>query len=923
MRRTSVIGLGVGAAAICGIGLFLLLHRPDPLATGRRLMEKGDMHRAALYLREAVRNQPDSAEAAFRLGVADLALGNAPAAELELKRARQHGYDPQAVLLPLGQAYLQQHQYDRLLRDFPAPAGPPAARADTEALRSAAELAQGNLQTAADDAAAAVAAGPDDAQAQVASARVALARGDIAAASASLAHVLSATPHQPDALLLHAGIALNQGHGQVALDDAGIVLADNPRRIDAKLMRVRALAIMGHEKEARALVDDVLHAVRRDPGANYLRMVLAIRSHDWDAANESLDVISPLIGNLPRGLFYMALIKMNVGQPAQAEEAATKFLTIHPDDIGAHKLMALIDLNRHRPAEARAQLQDIVAGGHADADTLDLMGRAEAMAGDPKAAEATLAQATALAPRDPVILNRLAGVRLALGETDMAEQDLHDSLAIDPHQAQTGAALVRGLLERGDTAGATKALDGLRQALGDTALTGVLSAEIQLAAYDLPGAQSSLQAVLKTFPDDERATLMLVRVDGQLGEVEPAQSLLAGMLKRHPADETALEMELPLLLSQGKTDQAVAVAEAAHQAGAGRPGIIAALAATYLRAHDPDRAIALLDRAGAVSQDPALTLLRARALATAGRTALARDAYRDLLEASAANVEARRELAMLLTADHKLDEARATLRDGLRAAPGNLLLMGSLVGLELKAGGTAAALKTAAALAADPANLPAARQLPGDLWAATGDQAKAASAYQAAFKAAPSGTLAVRAADSLAHAGHAPEAEALLTGWLDTHPNDVAALSVLSSLQLQSNQAPQAEATLNHLVALQPADAAALNNLAWLRGRQGDLPAALALARRAYFLAPGANAADTLGWIMDLQGDATAALPLLQKASAAGHTPDQLYHYAAALAQTGSKDQAKSLLKQLLDQNATFDERPDAARLLETLAAAK
>jgi putative PEP-CTERM system TPR-repeat lipoprotein len=919
MRRALIIGSAVGATVVCGGGLFLLLHHGDPLATGRRLMEKGDMHRAALYLREAVRNQPDNAEAAYRLGVADLALGNAPAGELELKRARQHGYDPQAVLLPLGQAYLQQHHYDQLLRDFPPPAGPAAALANTDALRSTAELAQGNMQAASDDAAAAVAADPDEAQAQIASARVALARGDAAAASASLGRVLTAAPRQPDALLLRAGLALNQGRGQAAYDDAGIVLADNPRRIDAKLMRVRALAVMGREAEARALVDEVLHAVRHDPGANYVRMVLAIRSHDWQAANESLDVISPVIGNLPRGLFYMALVKMNVGQPARAEEAAAKFLTVHPDDLGARKLMAFIALARHRPADARSQLQDIVAGGHADADTLNLMGRAQAMAGDARAAEATLAQANALAPRDPDILNRLAGVRLALGETAMADQDLRDSLAIDPHQAQAGAALVRGLLQRGDGAGATRALEGLRQSLGDTALTGLLSAEIRLAAYDLPGAQATLQAVCKNFPDDEQATLMLVRVDGQLGEVDAAQALLEGLLHRHPADEAALEMALPLLLSEGKTDQAVALAEAAHAAAAGRPSIVAALAATYLRAHDPDRAIALLDRAGAVSQDPALTLLRARALATAGRTAAARDAYRDLLEAAPANVEARRELAMLLAADHQLDEARATLRDGMRASPGNILLMGSLVGLDLKAGGTALALKTATALAADPANLPAARQLPGDLWAATGDQARAATAYQAAFKAAPSGTLAVRAADSLAHAGRTDEAEALLTGWLAGHSDDVAALSVLSSLQLEGKQVPQAMATLEHLVALRPGDAAALNNLAWLHGRQGDLPTALALARRAYFLAPGANAADTLGWIMDKSGDTAGALPLLQKASAAGHSPDQLYHYAAVLAQTGRKDQAKSLLKQLLAQNASFDDQPDAARLLETL----
>ncbi len=919
MRRSLVIGLAAGAVTVCGAGLFLVLHHGDPLVTGRRLMEKGDMHRAALYLREAVRKHPDNAEAAYRLGVADLALGNPAAAELELKRARTHGYDGGAILLPLGQAYLQQHHFDQLLHDFAVPEGPAVAVADTDALRSAANLSLGNTQAAVSDAAAGVAADPADAPAQIATARVAISRGDTAGAAAAVDRVLQASPKDADALLLRATMALSQNHAQTALDDADAVLAGNPRRIDAKLMRVRALGVLGREKEARALVEDVLHSARRDPGANYLRLILAIRTHDWQAANDSLDVISPIIGNLPRGLFYMALVKMNVGQPAQAEEAATKFLTVHPDDIEARKLMAFIALSRHRPADARAQLQDIVASGHADADTLELMGRAQAMAGDPKGAEATLAHAQALAPKDASILNRLAGVRMALGETGMADQDLRSSLAIDPHQAQAGTALVRGLLERGDVAGATSALEGLKQSLGDTALTGILAAEIKLAAYDLQGAQGILQTVQKNFPDDDGAALLLIRVDGQLGEVDRAQTLLAGLLHRHPAEQGALEMELPLLLAQGKTDQAVAVAEAAHEAAPGRAPITAALAATYLQAHDADRAIGLLDRAGTLSGDPALTLLRARALASAGRAPAARDAYRDVLEASPGNVEARRELAMLQAADHDMDAARKTLRDGIHASPGNILLMGSLVGLELKAGGSAAALRTATALAADPANLPAARQLPGDLWAATGDQARAAAAYQAAFTAAPSSALAARTADALSHAGKPAEADALLTRWIAAHPDDVAALSVLSSLEIQQKQLPEAAATLERLIALRPADASALNNLAWLRGKQGDLDAALALARRAYFIAPEANSADTLGWIMDLHGDPSGALPLLRRASGTGHTADQVYHYAAVLAQTGSKDQAKTLLKQLLAQNSTFDDRADAVKLLDSL----
>jgi putative PEP-CTERM system TPR-repeat lipoprotein len=918
MRNVLMIGLAIGAVAVCGVGLFLVLHHPDPLVEGTALMNKGDMHRASLYLREAVRNHPDNADAAWRLGVVDLALSNPAAAELELKRARQHGYDAGKILLPLGQAYLQQHHYEQLLKDFDPGSAPRGSLGDVDALRSAAELALGNMQAAQDDASAAIAAAPNAAVPKLASARVALARNDLAGAAAILDGVLKADPKQADALLLRGGIAISQGKPQVALDDADTVLLDNPRRIDAKLMKVRALAVIGREKEARDLVDDVLHAAPHDASANYLRMVLAVRSHDWQAANASLENISPVVANLPRGLFYAGLVKLNVGQPAQAEEAVSKFLTTHPDDLDAHKLMAFIALTSHRPADARAQLQDIVAAGHPDAETLTLMGRAQAMAGDGKDAEATLAKAQALAPNNLDILNRLASVRLSLGETAMADQDLRQSLAVDPHQAKTGETLVRGLLERGDTRGAADALAKLKQALGDTEVTSVLQAEIQIAAYDLPGAQDTLQLALKHFPDSQSVTLLLVRVDGRLGQVDAAEALLTALLHRHPADEPALQMQLPLLLAQGKTGQAVAFAEAAHAAAPGKPAIVVALANTYLQAHDPDRAIALLDRAAAAGQNPALTLLRARALVSAKRLDAARDAYRELLEAVPGSDEPRRELALLQVADDDAEGARGTLRDGLHIAPGNMLLMSTLVGVDLKTGGTAAALRTAAALAADAANLPGARLLAGDIWMTAKDPARAADAYLTAYKAAPSSTLVAHAADAMAHAGRLRDADALLTAWLGSHPDDVTALSVLTSLELLEKK-PDAESRLQHLVTLRPADAAALNNLAWLRGQQGDYADALALAKRAYFIAPQPSTADTLGWIMARSGDTVGALPLLQKASDAGHAPDQLYHYAAVLAQAGQKDKAKPILQKVLAQKANFDERADAEKLLERL----
>ncbi len=77
---------------------------------------------------------------------------------------------------------------------------------------------------------------------------------------------------------------------------------------------------------------------------------------------------------------------------------------------------------------------------------------------------------------------------------------------------------------------------------------------------------------------------------------------------------------------------------------------------------------------------------------------------------------------------------------------------------------------------------------------------------------------------------------------------------------------------------------------------------------------------DTLGVILMQQGDAKRAVRLLQEAS--GKAPDSAaisYHYAQALAETGSRAEARSVLQQLLSADKNFPEKEQARELLGKL----
>lgn len=112
----------------------------------------------------------------------------------------------------------------------------------------------------------------------------------------------------------------------------------------------------------------------------------------------------------------------------------------------------------------------------------------------------------------------------------------------------------------------------------------------------------------------------------------------------------------------------------------------------------------------------------------------------------------------------------------------------------------------------------------------------------------------------------------------------------------------------------------ALNNLAWLYLLNKD-PRAVDTSRAAFQLAPAVpEIADTYGWSLVENNRAGEGVPILEKAAKARpEAAGVQYHYAAALARTGRRDEAKRVLSALLDGEAAFAERPDAIRLQRDL----
>ena len=922
MKKLLLLLLPVLALVVAGGGLWWRYGRvQDPFAHAQLLMDKGDAQGALLELRTIVRTNPQNVTAHFRLGQVSLLLGDPVAGEKELRQARDMGFDARSVNPLLAQAYMAQGKFKELLREFSPQGLPPDQASPLLIMRAAAQLATGDNAAAQTSAAEAERLMPQSVEAQLNSARIALALHDLNGAETKVQRALSINPRSADALLLKGQMQNLRGDRVGAIRSFGEAIAIAPNLIAARLERANALVASNEDAKAREDVDAVLKIAPKSALAVYLKGAILARAKDYAAADVELARLGDYIAQFPRGFYFLALVKYNLGQGEQAADAAAHYLSRNPTEPDAIKLAASIEIAGRRYSNAIRILNRALDVGQADADVLDLLGQAYSLNGQPTQAVQTLERAVALAPNNTSILMRLASVRLATGDSAGAANDLQHSLEIAPQRTDAAEALVTAALSAGDIDKAVLALAQVKKQEGDSEAVGNLGGLIRMAQVDLGGAADAFRDTIKRFPKSAQSRINLARVLMVQNQPKDAAQVLKEVLQQEPTNLTALTTMVPILLAQGETQQAVAAMETAHGADPLNPSVTAALAGLMIQTNQTQKA---LDRVNANlkerSTNTELLAMRARLELILGHADAARDNYRQILDQEPGNVAIRRALVEQLLALNDTDGAKALLMEGLRAQPGDADLLRSYLGITMRVDGLNAALAAAGRLAADPANQPAGRLLKGDVYVSAGRFADAINAYSDEIRTEPSSDLVLRLANARSAAGQPDQAAQGLREWLATHPGDADVAEALATLDINAHRFYDAEAHLQVVLNRRPSDAAALNNLAWVYQQRAD-PRARKIAQKAYLISPTPQIADTLGWIMTTEGSAANAMPLLRQAAVQmGDVPTVRYHLAVALKDTGQFEQAAALLRPIVQGPVSFDEKQDAAKLLDALS---
>ena len=162
------------------------------------------------------------------------------------------------------------------------------------------------------------------------------------------------------------------------------------------------------------------------------------------------------------------MVKEQLGQAAQAEEAIRRYIARTPNDLAGYRVLAGLQFGKRRPDLAAETLARIGESGQGDAETYDLLGRAYAATGRSEDLVKAFQKAETLAPNDVGLQTRLASARMGAGQAEFAIVDLERTLELAPTAPQVGEALFFAALATGDLHKAADAIEKIRAAQGDT-----------------------------------------------------------------------------------------------------------------------------------------------------------------------------------------------------------------------------------------------------------------------------------------------------------------------------------------------------------------------------------------------------------------------------------------------------------------------
>ena len=896
----------------------------------RQFEHKGAYRKAAIELKEVVKEQPGNVSARLLLGKVSLQLGEPIYAQQQFEQAEKRGASSDSVLPLLADSLLGQGESKKLLKTvqiFPSQSS--ALQAKLFAARGQALLQLGKRKAAAAAFDRALHLVPEQPRALIGQAELALLKNDLAAAGQKLDAALKKNPTAMRAWVLKGNIAFQKKQLASAAADyrraiKAPIQSESP--FEKFVARGRLATILIQEKkdgEALEVINAMLKEAPQQPLPNYLRAVLAYREKHYNLAAEKLQIVLKGAPNNPNAQGLLGMIKERQGENEQAQMYLTGALSADPSNPDLVLALANLQLRMGNPDRALSTLNNAVGRGVSTPTVMRLlentiMSVAQASQGLEYLRSHFLPEAT-----NPGVQMSLAKAFISRGLDERAVSLLKKvQPSGEDAEAQKEELLVTALLAGGHKSGALRVARAAVSKHPNGARWHNLLGNLYVSLKRNDAARAQFLAARRLNPENAMATLSLASLALREQKFHEAINDL-GYLHGNSGRPSAMILEARAYAGLKQHKKAVAILQEATQKYPDSPAPLLILVRYELGNHQPQIAKTQVEQALAHHPENAglLNLL--------GLTQIVLKANQDAVQSfskaakeAPTNIKIRLNLAHAQIAANQIADAIRTL-SGLRSAhPDNVAVLDLLAFAQMRNKQPKAAFAIAKAMQEKSSLKVQGNILEGRLFEAQHKYGNAALAFERAAHVSGNGAvlaLAVTAREK----GHINPPEKPLLDWVHQHegsPN-VTEIALLAQWYTQHNDLPQAafwyrKVTEGH----ESYVPFMLNNLAMVYLMQHD-SRALPTAQRAYRLAPHfAAVADTLGWIQFRAGDLRgAAIHLNQAVSEDPGNPDMRYHLASLLAKSGKKGEALKELNRALKTKGSFYEKPAAEALKEQL----
>ena len=852
----------------CALWLAMLAacQKHDAVATGQEYIAKGDFQAAAVQLRVAVQEQPDSAE--LRVLLADVMEHkfDLASAEAGLVKAVDLGASADVLVPRIALLMLDRNELDALVRGYQGQSlTDPAA---DSSLRGAVALALLGLE-----------------REPAARAQLERARAPAASVSLARAQLLVGEGKAPEALAL---LDLD-GSGKAApwwvlrgAKRIAVAAKEEARALDYMKRAAEAapwhggvvgeygetLVMAGRGDEATAVRDQLR---KQYPGlfwTQYLDALLQHRAGRFEEAHAAaLRALRGAPEHVP-SLLMAASSELQKGDLLVAEKRLQGLLRKHPGSVPAWQLQAQLMARSGRKAELAAALKRGLELAPQDAQLLSLQADEQLAAGQPKAAVATLTAMLAKRPKETDLMLRLATARFQAGDKAGAQSLIDQAAAAGGADSQATGRAVAMALRLNNVAQARRLAEQAVAQHPQDAQAQLSLAAVQSAQDNRAAAWATTLTVLNQEPTNASALAALTAMSRK---PEQHQELLgryqAALDAGSKHAQTYLDHAGLLRVMPAQKSTPLAVLEKGVQTLPTSMPLREALVEQLLRTGDTERAISTAQTGASMANaSAAAAALLAATYERLGKTEPAAEAWRKLVTENPQRADWRLRLVQQEAALGRDAGAVTLLKALIAERPFDIQPYLMLAELQAKTD-LGAAQDTARKLGEQPGLKIASLLLHGDLLAGAGRNEEALAQFDAAAKAGAGTKATLHVVQLLDRGGRTEAADRELETALRKWPED-STLTAMASQRAQSRgDTAKAVELMQRLADRAPGNPYVLNDLAWAQLQAGRAEATASAQRAAALLPDNPIVLHTLGLALSKSGKKGEAIDALRAAA--------------------------------------------------------